>query len=88
MTSSASSPPDLVSALGAPPVLPSLESELDAYLLRPDLLPVHNRDRLHFWARTPKPQRLLHAEMAPVDSTLEVERDQATGTYTGERVEI
>ena len=74
---------DLMSRIGPPPVLPTLEEQLDEYLLRPDLLPIHRRRRLHFWPHVPQPMRLLRCDLAPVDTTLEADRDEVTGAVRG-----
>ena len=54
---------DLMSRVGPPPVVPTLEEQLDEYLLRPDLLPIHRRRRLHFWPHVPQPLRLLRCDL-------------------------
>ncbi len=70
--------------LGVPPILPSTSDRLDPYLLDPMRLPVHQgRDIGHFWLPDPQPKRLLRAELAPVQTTLAVDRDLATGQILG-----
>ena len=61
-------------------MLDDLGEHLDQYLLRPDLLPIHlGEDTAKSWPRTPRPERLLQAEIRNTDSTLKVDRDLATG---------
>ena len=66
---------------GLPPILPSINEKLEQYLENPELLPMHNDEPIRFWNRTPQPKRLLFAEMAPLSTTLTVDRDASTGKY-------
>ena len=65
-----------------PPVLlPSLSDRLERFLMEPELLPVHDGDEIGlFWEPEPQPKRLLKADLSPMETTLKVERDLATGT--------
>ena len=65
-----------------PPILPSLEETLDAYLNCPERLDIHARERgVRFWERTPRPERLLAetTPLQPLATTLEVRRHPVTG---------
>ena len=71
-----------------PPVLPSLADQLEQYLLRPDLLPVHSPGPAQqSWAREPRPLGLLHTPSLPSDYELRAVRDPATGRVTDWREE-
>ena len=65
--------------IGPPPILPSINKRLDQYLEDPELLPMHNDQPIRIWNRIPQPKRLLFTEIAPLSTTLKVERDPATG---------
>jgi len=63
-----------------PPLLPSLASQLEEYLLHPELLPLHDTPpAVRFPKRKPDPLALLHVRPAPRDLVLKVVRDPATG---------
>lgn len=65
-----------------PPVVNTLNEVLDSYLLCPETrLPIHQPEqhKVNYWERNPNPQRLLHSELKPVQTTLKVQRDLATG---------
>ena len=64
---------------GLPPILPSVNEKLEQYLENPELLPMHNDEPIRFWDRIPQPKRLLYAEIAPLSTTLKVDRDPSTG---------
>jgi hypothetical protein len=64
---------------GLPPILPSINEKLEQYLDNPELLPMHNDEPIRFWDRIPQPKRLLFTEIAPLSTTLKVDRDPATG---------
>ncbi len=68
-----------------PPVLPDVMEQLESYLMEPDHLPIHSGSwadgHIRFWQRIPEPKRLLHVDLSPVETTLKVDRDLATGKY-------
>ena len=64
---------------GLPPILPSINEKIERYLDTPDLLPMHNDEPIRFWNRIPQPKRLLFADIAPLSTTLKVDRDPSTG---------
>ena len=70
-----------------PPLLPDLASQLESYLLHPQLLPIHDTGPAQqFWPRRPDPLALLPAPLgpsAPLDTQLRVVRDPCTGRVTG-----
>jgi len=64
-----------------PPLLPSLASQLEDYLLHPELLPLHDTPpAVRFTRREPRPLALLSSRPAPRDFVLKVVRDPTTGT--------
>lgn len=77
----------MISMLGPPPILPSLEERLESYLLSPEELPIHADHfdeipaHLAFWDRLPNPERVLNMDTAPMGTTLKVQRDLATGKF-------
>ena len=70
---------DLDLPYGLPPILPSINEKIERYLDTPDLLPMHNDEPIRFWNRIPQPKRLLFADIAPLSTTLKVDRDPSTG---------
>ncbi|KAK3087130.1 hypothetical protein FSP39_002080 [Pinctada imbricata] len=73
---------------GLPPVLPSAKEELEKYLTCIDDLPLFELNKVQkFWPRTPDPENLLHTELCPVQTTIEVERDPRTGEIIGYKEE-
>ena len=64
---------------GLPPILPSINEKLEQYLENPELLPIHNDEPIRFWNRVPQPKRLLFTDIAPLSTTLKVDRDASTG---------
>ncbi|XP_076045044.1 superkiller complex helicase subunit twister [Oratosquilla oratoria] len=71
---------------GVPPILPSLTDQIEEYLLKPEDLQIH--DPIYsrrWWPRVPDPLSLYTISVGPPSSTLEVERDPATGAITGLR---
>ncbi|RUS89106.1 hypothetical protein EGW08_003114 [Elysia chlorotica] len=82
--------PKLTLPCGLPPVLPTLEEEVKKYLTRIEDLSVHNNVPSHSQIeRTPNYGRLLHMDLCPVQTTIRVERDKATGqlkSYTEELI--
>jgi antiviral helicase SKI2 len=69
-----------------PPLLPDLASQLESYLLHPELLPIHDTGPAQqFWPRRPNPLALLPSPpgpSAPLDTRLRVVRDPCTGHVT------
>ena len=66
--------------MSSPPLPPSPMCLLERHLLDPEQLPVHQGEDVGlFWEPQPEPRRLLRAELAPLETTLKVERDLATG---------
>ncbi|XP_071097227.1 superkiller complex protein 2-like [Haliotis cracherodii] len=73
---------------GLPPVLPTLQEELEHYLTCPEQLPVHDVLRSQqFWPRERKPERLLSIGVCPVQTTIQVERNATTGQLLGYKEE-
>jgi antiviral helicase SKI2 len=68
-----------------PRLLPDLASQLEFYLLHPELLPIHDTGPAQqYWARRPNPLALLQpAPSAPLAHQLRVVRDPRTGGVTG-----
>ena len=64
---------------GLPPILPDINEKLEHYLENPESLPMHNDEPLRFWNRIPQPKRLLFTDIAPLSTTLKVDRDPSTG---------
>ena len=67
---------------GLPPILPSINEKLEQYLENPELLPIHNDEPIRFWERIPQPKRLLFTNIAPLSTTLKVDRDPSTGNFS------
>ncbi|KAK7028228.1 Helicase SKI2W, partial [Halocaridina rubra] len=71
--------------IGLPPVLQSLKEQLEEYL-SPDDLPIHNPVYSYKWfPRKPDPSRLFSITVSPPTTSLQVERDPASGEITGLR---
>jgi antiviral helicase SKI2 len=68
-----------------PPLLPDLASQLESYLLHPEVLPIHDTGPAQqYWPRRPQPLALLQpATSAPLAHQLRVVRDPRTGRVTG-----
>jgi hypothetical protein len=68
-----------------PPLLPDLASQLESYLLHPELLPIHDTGPAQqFWSRQPNPLALLQPPAsAPLEHQLRVVRDPRSGRVTG-----
>ncbi|XP_069681721.1 superkiller complex protein 2 [Periplaneta americana] len=65
---------------GPPPVLPDVEKQLKEYLLCPDRLPIHDYEQAQkYWPRERNPCSLYHFDVAPLGTTLKVDRDPTTG---------
>jgi antiviral helicase SKI2 len=72
-----------------PPLLPSLVDQLEFFLVTPENLPIHDAEpATQFWERVPQPSREFQLTFGPVSTTLQVERDLATGEVTGRYREI
>lgn len=70
---------------GLPPVLPTLKEQLEEYL-SPEDLPIHDPVHSYRWfPRKPDPSRLFNVTVNPPSTSLQVERDPATGEITGLR---
>ncbi|KAH9503395.1 Helicase SKI2W, partial [Bulinus truncatus] len=78
--------PLLTLPVGIPPVLSSLEQEVQAYVSEPENLPIH-----HFAPSQKRNQnfdRLLNLEICIPETTIQVERNQTTGQLLGYTEEI
>ncbi|GFO05994.1 helicase ski2w [Plakobranchus ocellatus] len=76
--------PKLTLPCGLPPVLDTLEEEVQKYLNRVEDLPVHNDIPQHsLISRTPDYSRLLHMDLCPAQTAIKVERDSTTGQLIG-----
>ena len=76
----------VLESVAPPPVLPDPDEVLRGFLLRPESLPIYATEATaRAWHRTPRPERLLQADMRDVDSTLKVDRDPATGKSLSKR---
>ncbi|GFS05858.1 helicase SKI2W [Elysia marginata] len=76
--------PKLTLPCGLPPVLPTLEEEVKKYLTRIEDLSIHKNVPSHSeMMRTPNYERLQYMEVCPVQTTIRVERDRATGQLKG-----
>ncbi|WAR31042.1 SKIV2-like protein [Mya arenaria] len=72
--------------LDAPPIIPRLEDELERFLTDPESIPIHDIDRAQrFTPRVAEPLNLLHVDLCPVQSTIQVERNPTTGQLVGYR---
>ena len=79
---------DLDLPYGLPPILPSINEKIERYLDSPELVPMHNEEPIRFWDRIPQPKRFLFAEIAPLSTTLKVDRDPSTGNKSAQLVPI
>ena len=77
-----SSQRDIFLPMGLPPILPDINENLEQYLDNPELLPMHKDEPLRIWNRIPQPKRLLFTDIAPLSTTLKVDRDPSTGNNT------
>ncbi|XP_078687037.1 superkiller complex protein 2-like [Branchiostoma floridae x Branchiostoma belcheri] len=69
---------------GLPPVLQDLQAQLKGYLQRPEDLPIHDFQKAQkFWPRERDPESLYSAELCPVQTTLQVDRNPTTGELLG-----
>ncbi|XP_019620739.1 PREDICTED: helicase SKI2W-like [Branchiostoma belcheri] len=69
---------------GLPPVLQDLQAQLRGYLQRPQDLPIHDFQKAQkFWPRERDPESLYSAELCPVQTTLQVDRNPTTGELLG-----
>ncbi|RXG73628.1 Helicase SKI2W [Armadillidium vulgare] len=67
-----------------PPVLPDIKDLLEHYLIDSESLPIHDyKYSRKFWPTYPEPKRLFSPTLNPLTTSLEVERDPATGYITG-----
>ena len=70
--------------MSLPPLLPSIEDELEKYLTDPSSLPIHEIERAtKIWERVPDIKRELKVEHGPLSTTIQVERDLNTGQILG-----
>ncbi|KAI8491590.1 Helicase SKI2W [Branchiostoma belcheri] len=69
---------------GLPPVLQDLQAQLRGYLQHPEDLPIHDFQKAQkFWPRERDPESLYSAELCPVQTTLQVDRNPTTGELLG-----
>ncbi|XP_033124954.1 helicase SKI2W-like, partial [Anneissia japonica] len=70
--------------VGPPPILKCLESQLAEYLQTPERLPIHAVERAQkFWGREKNVESLFNIGACPLQSTLQVQRNQTTGELLG-----
>ena len=70
--------------ISIPPLLPSVQEELDKFLSDPSDLPIHRIEpATKVWERVPDIERELQIESGPLSTTIQVERDLNTGEVTG-----
>ncbi|XP_052223384.1 helicase SKI2W-like isoform X15 [Dreissena polymorpha] len=70
--------------LDPPDIVPRLESELERFLTDLEAIPIHDIDRAQrFVPRVPEPLNLLHTDLCPVQTTIQVERNPTTGHLVG-----
>jgi len=62
-----------------PPILPSLEDLLKAYITNPSVLDDSNYDTQQHWPRKANPLRLLSFDTAEHSTCLKMKRDLTTG---------
>lgn len=73
---------------GLPPVLPGIEEEIEKFLTSVDDLPIHDIDRAQkYIPRNIEPLNLLHVDVTPVQTTIQVERNPTTGKLLGYKEE-
>ncbi|CAL1541570.1 unnamed protein product [Lymnaea stagnalis] len=81
--------PKLTIPVGIPPVTPSLKTEVEKYFSELENLPVHDISLCQRnIPRLPQCNRLIHLEPCPVQTTIQVERNQRTGQLLGFTEEI
>ncbi|KAL4219308.1 hypothetical protein ACF0H5_021887 [Mactra antiquata] len=69
---------------GPPPILPKLEDEIDKFLSNIDDIPIHATDKAQkFIPRQVEPLNLLHTDVTPLQTTIQVERNPTTGQLLG-----
>eukprot|EP00058_Branchiostoma_floridae_P003353 XP_002588841.1 hypothetical protein BRAFLDRAFT_99541 [Branchiostoma floridae] len=69
---------------GLPPVLQDLQAQLRGYLQRPEDLPIHDfQPAQRLWPRERDPESLYSAELCPLQTTLQVERNPTSGELLG-----
>ncbi|XP_078603715.1 superkiller complex protein 2-like [Branchiostoma floridae x Branchiostoma japonicum] len=69
---------------GLPPVLQDLQAQLRGYLQRPEDLPIHDfQPAQKFWPRERDPEALYSADVCPLQTTLQVERNPTSGELLG-----
>lgn len=65
---------------GVPPILSDIKSKIQDFLENPQLLPLHDLDRVQqFWKPECNPHFLCQIEAAPTPTTIYVERDLISG---------
>ncbi|XP_059165640.1 superkiller complex protein 2-like [Physella acuta] len=76
--------PQLTLPVGIPPVLTSIRKEVEKYVTDLESLPIHHFSTCQRQIpRSPRPERLLHLETCPPETTIHVERDPTTGQLLG-----
>ncbi|KAH9503390.1 Helicase SKI2W [Bulinus truncatus] len=81
--------PLLTLPVGIPPVLSSLEQEVQAYVSEPENLPIHHfAPSQKLIRRNQNFDRLLNLEICIPETTIQVERNQTTGHLLGYTEEI
>ncbi|KAK7095479.1 superkiller complex protein 2-like [Littorina saxatilis] len=74
--------------VGLPPVLARTQDELEGFLSQPQCLNIHDLRRSQkYIARERRPERLFHSDVCPVQTTIVVERNPATGELLGYKEE-
>ncbi|XP_064649760.1 superkiller complex protein 2-like [Lineus longissimus] len=67
---------------GLPPRLETETAKIEKYLTEPEKLPIQVYKRCQkFWPRTPCPESLYNLDHAPVQTTIQVERNPTTGEF-------
>ncbi|XP_005103863.1 helicase SKI2W [Aplysia californica] len=76
--------PGVTLPVGLPPVLPSLEKEIEKFLIDPESLPIHDLSlSQRLIPREPRYERLYHVDTCPLKTTIQVERHPTTGKLLG-----